>query len=343
MTDCLRPFHHSIIQENRQYIMGFAILCIMFCHNSIELGKFWVICKQIAQFGVDIFLFLSGYGLARSYMTKRTGFLKRRLKRIIPSYLMVAVPFILIWSVVNPGSFLEKIWDYSLISFYVNGNLSEWYIAVLLLLYALYPLFFDISNRILPAAMICILIWLVSLFVGYGPIQLPRNLRIINEIFVIRIPVFILGTTYYIHENRFNQGRISVIMQIVFASILALIFCVRFKMNNHYWTLIRMLFTPLAISCSFVFASFIERAPNEIKRIFAFLGEITLEVYLIHEELISLGMRAISHFFHFFISTNQFWNSIFNIIVAILTCLLAAFCIRMKQTFLDSNHNPGKT
>lgn len=60
-------WHYSLgaLSSERQAIMGFSILWIMFFHSSCDCSNFPVIAiiKQFGNLGVDIFLLLSGIGL----------------------------------------------------------------------------------------------------------------------------------------------------------------------------------------------------------------------------------------------------------------------------------------
>ena len=67
--------------ENRTETMGIAMLMVLLYH----LKGTWFYPGFL---GVDIFLFLSAYGLSRSYKTNTLGiFYKRRLNRVVPLYL----------------------------------------------------------------------------------------------------------------------------------------------------------------------------------------------------------------------------------------------------------------
>jgi peptidoglycan/LPS O-acetylase OafA/YrhL len=76
--------------------MGIAILWIVWFHtlsfNPFLIGNLLTFFKSIGYFGVDIFLFLSGFGLITGWVNKQytiTAFYKRRLLRIMPAYWVV--------------------------------------------------------------------------------------------------------------------------------------------------------------------------------------------------------------------------------------------------------------
>jgi peptidoglycan/LPS O-acetylase OafA/YrhL len=76
--------------------MGIAILWIVWFNtlsfNPFLIGNLLTFLKSIGYFGVDIFLFLSGFGLITGWVNKQytiTAFYKRRLLRIMPAYWVV--------------------------------------------------------------------------------------------------------------------------------------------------------------------------------------------------------------------------------------------------------------
>lgn len=87
------------IQRNlsayRNEIKGIAILWVIFFHAQLGLTGAVNIVQQIGYGGVDIFFFLSGYGLYHSLEKDADPgrYLARRGLRILPAYL----PFCLVW------------------------------------------------------------------------------------------------------------------------------------------------------------------------------------------------------------------------------------------------------
>ena len=76
--------------------MGVATLLIIWFHSAIlmEPDSFLGRIKSISDIGVDIFLFASGAGVYFA-LHKYDGFwpyMRSRLLRVLPAYLLVAVP-----------------------------------------------------------------------------------------------------------------------------------------------------------------------------------------------------------------------------------------------------------
>lgn len=76
----------EFISKNRTYLMGIAMILVVIYHAfSCVYNPIGVL--NIGYVGVDIFLFLSGFGLASSFeKNKISNFYKNRFTRIYPIY-----------------------------------------------------------------------------------------------------------------------------------------------------------------------------------------------------------------------------------------------------------------
>ena len=207
-----RPmFHLGWISEYRGRIFGVSILLIIMHHFGEDLASaiasglasadtikafcmvnYW---RYVGSIGVEIFLFLSGMGLYYSFSRDpRIGmFYKKRIIRIIPAYLIVAVLF---WSIKDfhiqhlpVTSFFR---DVSFISFF-SGVYTLWYIGFILTMYLFFPIFYIVIYRSPSSKLgMVILLELYLLFVF--------TLRIISpvlfgrvQIALLRVPIFLIG------------------------------------------------------------------------------------------------------------------------------------------------------
>ena len=82
----------SLISKYRGQLMGFAILIVALFHSSIvhtnDLVDFFCFSGDM---GVDIFFFLSGFGMYYACLKKQTygQFMKKRMVRIVPAWFLV--------------------------------------------------------------------------------------------------------------------------------------------------------------------------------------------------------------------------------------------------------------
>ena len=134
---------YGALSKYRGFLMGFAILWVMYFHIPLkfatEVG--WFI-HRIGFYGVDIFLFLSGLGVYYS-LTKRPnvlGFYKARLVRILPAYIIVACASYCLLRL-DRASALDFFYYISGIGYWTRHARFDWYIPTQLAFYLITPLF----------------------------------------------------------------------------------------------------------------------------------------------------------------------------------------------------------
>lgn len=141
------PYCLDSISKYRNHLMGLAMLYVMLFHTTITKAQygdgilyFFVKCGNS---GVDIFIFLSGLGMAYS-LTKNFNimeFYKKRILRIYPDY----IPLVGIYSLVcwKKGlcSMILVILNCAGISFWISESsyAFNWYIPAIIVFYLLAP------------------------------------------------------------------------------------------------------------------------------------------------------------------------------------------------------------
>ena len=143
------------ISRYKGALMGIAILIVVYghlfyYHSGLKDYTELNITEWYTVGSVDIFLFLSGFGIYHSLKKNADPlrFMQRRLERLLPSYL----PFILVYC-------LFMLWADQMNKWQAVGNLTtfgwwaqiggqfNWYIPTLVGLYLLSPLFFAVIER----------------------------------------------------------------------------------------------------------------------------------------------------------------------------------------------------
>lgn len=99
----------GLLSRNRAGLMGIAILLVMACHAEFRIPIWRILyplytVQRLLYGGVDIFFFLSGFGVCRSLDRNpdAAAFFGRRLRRVYPIYLPLAVLWVIAWSVLTP-------------------------------------------------------------------------------------------------------------------------------------------------------------------------------------------------------------------------------------------------
>lgn len=159
------------ISRYKSQLMGIAILIVVYghyfyYHSGLQSYQFLNITMWYTIGSVDIFIFLSGFGIWRSLSKNGDPlqFMQRRLGRLLPSYL----PFIFLFC---GFCFLTGTMN----KFQVLGNLTtfgwwaqmggqfNWYIPSLIVMYLLSPLFYRIIEAYGRKSLWAIpVMWLIS-------------------------------------------------------------------------------------------------------------------------------------------------------------------------------------
>ncbi len=323
---------NNAISKYRGELMGIAILLVMYSHNSLEFpGIVHNINSgliMLSQSGVDLFFLLSGFGCYYS-MEKDSNplaFYKKRLLRIVPAYVIVVFLFGIYSIFLRGASIASYLWTYSLISFFTDAVLHEWFIASIIVTYLVYPIIYYIvkKNTINVYLLLTIAYLYIALF-GAGLIHMPHNMVIVSDIFITRVPAFLVGTMLAIDGNYAKKVKPILQKVIVMLGIAAAIVCLAaFKLKvSHSWTIIRVLFLVLVLAIVVLWTNIRNRINNHfievVAKFLCTIGAFTLEMYLIHEKSLS-----IIKYFLWWLPVNQYcFYFIINALSVVITILLA--------------------
>lgn len=249
------------IGKNRTYLMGWAILFVL-CYHFLGCTRNFLGDFNIGYVGVDLFLFLSGYGLTKSYQkNKLSVFYERRVKRMFPLYAIVTI----ILTILNRDkSLLHFIANLSSISFWIsNGEYRiDWYLQSLFGLCLLFPLFFRLAAKI-SNIVICLLVCGIVLYYF-------KSFYISHWWYACllgRIPIFMLGIHLYQFAPCVRYLRYFILGGAV------LFFPVYMNINQFLGISL------LALPIIFILLYFRKCLCEKINALLKFLGLITLELY----------------------------------------------------------------
>lgn len=167
------------ISAYRTFLMGLSIIMIMFFHNLWVRDVIWL--KPVnffGDFGVDVFLFLSGFGIVRSLRNNNLkSFFKHRFIRIIPLCVICGLAkFLVSHYIINN----DELWGWQ--TFF---GFDLWYIKAILILYFLSPFFYrNLAKYGFAILSLSFIIAIVAIhFTSNGFVCL----------FAPRIPVYLIG------------------------------------------------------------------------------------------------------------------------------------------------------
>ena len=269
------------IGKYRTVLMGFSMIMVFLLHAQSEklgfmpTGLLGTVCSK-GNRGVDMFLFLSAFGLCFSLKKNdlKTFYLNR-FKRIIPTWWVVLVSIHVIGIFVGskfdgyvyPHSIIDMFFWYTGLGYIFNQCFYDWYIPMLLVFYLLIPFINRLSrNNVLLMILLSIpLIWLYkeSGYLSYLSLSITR------------IPIFLLGVLFFkdTEQNKYHLFLMTCV--ILWLYIFAFSFFWKVPGVIQDGPLLPIFMGLLGFIISLKYLRFIEV-------FLSFVGTISLEFYLIH-------------------------------------------------------------
>lgn len=261
-------------------IMGWAALLILFYHLfpvprtqdvHANLLRYFV---TTAYVGVDIFFFMSGYMAYYSDTSHYFRYVKRKILRIYPMFLVFGI--IAVWM----GKLaLKKSWltFLGLDLFLQGGGSFLWFIPSLIIFYLAAPLYLRLARAVGNGRTLFLSLasWLgLMLLLEQGMSQHSAN------IFLCRIPVMLIGFSLAKYEGRWGMGAKLIIGILLLASGVLLTW--NFGFRNKLDFLISDSFYVIALPHILGTVFLADVLFSTFKsRIFERIGRISLELYCV--------------------------------------------------------------
>ena len=294
MVNSKKKPSYKLISTYKTELMGVASISVLIGHAGTAIIADTGVVSLIPKIATLIctlmymFFFLSGFGcyysLNKSNNTRR--FYANRIKKVLLPYLEISLIayaikyFVLEFSV---SKFIEAMF---FISFWMK-NEGAWYIAVVLILYAIYPLLYNIQKS--PKGklnIIAMLLIILSITLALGYIKEPWKYNV-NYSYIGHFGGPLLGAFCFIvgslvAEESLNLNEYSYLLVMVMAMIWPLS-----KLNptirySSSISLIASVF--LGMSGVFIFPLGFQRMPQKVKEkslsFLRIMGGWTLELYL---------------------------------------------------------------
>lgn len=278
------------LSRYRGELMGAAIFFIVLFHAPLARADAFFGLRRCGNIGVDMFLFLSGIGLWFSWVKTPSFrlFYKRRLLRIFPAWLIVASLYYIPRFNWQTGSVIDLIGDITINwDFWLHDEGTFWYIPAIMMLYLWAPLYMWLvqkspAYRWLPVLMMvwCICVqWVTPIHQAVGHI----------EIFWSRLPIFFLGINvgeWVRQDRRMESPAIWLLVVTFLATASACIYLEQVKHGRFPLFAERMIYIPLTVSMLLLLCELFSRTPQWFNKASAFLGTISLELYLLHAHFV---------------------------------------------------------
>ena len=293
----------SDLSRYRGELMGIATLMVVMFHIGVQRTSPFFGLHRIGNSGVDIFMLVSGIGMWYSW-TKSTNpstmqFFKRRYARIYPVWIIVALAFYGMdyltvrqrsTSLVDLAGDVLLNWGY-----WLNADYSFWYIPAIMMLYIFTPAYLRLIIRhpvyrwlpVLAMVWSCVVQWVPPVHGAVGHV----------EAFWSRIPIFLLGINLgqAVKENRTIEGGGVWMPVVTFVFTLGVsIYLEQFYYGRYPLFIERMIYIPMVISGALVVVSLLNHAPGWLNWSLAYVGTLSLEVYLVHEHFVHVYVRKLA-------------------------------------------------
>ena len=277
------------ISRFRAEQMGAAMFFVILFHVALDRGDPFYGLRRCGNVGVDIFLFLSGVGLWFSWVKTPDvrRFYRRRLLRIVPTWLVVSTAFYLpdylgarrfSRSIVDLIGDITINWD-----FWLHDELTFWYVPAIMALYLVAPWYMRLVQsrpiyRWLPLLMVvwCVMVqWVLPIHHAVGHL----------EIFWSRVPIFFIGINFgeLVRTRRQLPGESVWLLLLTFLMTFGTCLYLEQVRHGHFPLFVeRMLYIPFTVCTVLVMNRIFRRTPQWVNSAFRFVGALSLEAYLIH-------------------------------------------------------------
>lgn len=298
-------FPISVTQE----LKGLGILTVVFAHFAYMLvtnADFLFPLSIIAGVGVDLFLFMSGYGLTVGMLKKPLPIFEFYKRRVIKIFIPFWVALILIFAanaifldIHYPVPYMIQ----SLLGWFPTAegfddvNSPFWYITWMMMFYVLFPLIFSTKRPWLSAIILAVIATLIGV---YNPLNIGDNWlhRLHTVAFSLGIVfAWILFETkdkenkFVAHLKEF-RNKAKIMPYIIIALMLGVVVYMSLHTTANHWpTLTAILgkgyfvdqLTSIILMFAFIVIFSLKKFDNKFLSIY---GLYSFEVYLIHWPLI---------------------------------------------------------
>lgn len=253
-------------KSNRSYIMGVAILWVVLFHSGMFPEFYGIKDVYILKLffangylGVDIFIFLSVFGLCHSFKGHSLlTFYKRRFMRLFPMYWVYLAVMVMAFPMIIGGHNLRFVLLQmtGMASFF--SERIEWYIPFLILIYIAFPLIYRVFVFLSKKHLVNICV-VLTIFLLRWSSKIPMD-----DYCLDRIPVILLAMQTYqfwdMPERYLKTFGWAVLAILLFTNNIALIFSVLIPVSL-------FLLSMTDVTLPFY-------------RTFSWIGKYTLEIYL---------------------------------------------------------------
>ena len=328
----------QLVSKHRSAIMGFAILWVMLFHLRVPTDLAAVdFFRSIGYGGVDIFLFLSGFGLYYSLSRKNFDirkYYKSRFFRILPEFWVVLSVVYLAQMDFSFRSFSSLICRATTLGYWIGLRDESWFISCIVFLYAIYPVYFRLFKKYgIKASFFFIGAGLSLMFIYALTCILCYNNKNFGGFIILtyaRIPIFFIGAIFgHWAKDGCNIELTNKLKKIGLSSAIIAFIILIFFMNFFHSKLqtCSLAYLPYIVITPvlcILLAKFFEKNKT-VDKIFTVIGLMSLELYLCHIFIYKL-------FFDFIDFLDKDSSNILTMLISFLAAYVLYFINRKILT-----------
>lgn len=266
----------SLLSKHRKELMTIAMLWIAIYHSSFPINSKLIsfALSKCGYGGVDLFLFLSSFGLYYAYKNYQGywKFIRRRLLRILP----YSIPFFVLVFLSGKMQLNEMIEFVLGVSLFFRTDKLYWFVSFILFLYVLTPFYLKAFNKSPLFATI------ISISITFVICLLINNLTFTYIFF--RIAVYALGFYFgYLNDHKVKSKIFYITFVILFVFGWIFLYYMYHNFGNDIEHVYPFLFiTPGAL----MILAFLLDKINIFNKVFVYMSEYTFVFYLLHSEIL---------------------------------------------------------
>ncbi|MDL2227682.1 acyltransferase [Odoribacter sp. OttesenSCG-928-L07] len=283
-------FHHIApmnIGENEFYFSANLVKEFLHLIGSEPFEIINILFSFLGHYGVQLFIFISGYGLAMSMLKKNSKwmtFVVDRLKKLYPLLLTGIIVYIL-WTVVYKVHFIGN-YEWSALkhkllfihTFLPNEGLSIvgpwWFFGLIFQLYLFFPFVYKLikkynSRAFLIICLICYIWIFISqyFYVNLKEVDLLQNIP-------GHLPEFAFGILFALNKDKKINNIFGILAAVVFV------------LGNYFHALFPFTFLSITYLCMWAFNSSLLKKENVdkkyVKRFLAYFGSLSMVLFAVH-------------------------------------------------------------
>ena len=191
----------ALTKDLTTHIKGFAILGVLFAHIGYALvqdQRFLFPLSVAAGVCLNLFLFVSGYGLTQSMRQKELSigtFYKRRLDKILIPFWMTLIPFFVADALILHIQYTWTEIAQSFLGFfpradlYANVNSPLWYITFIIACYLIFPLVYTKRVPVVSSLLMALIGYIITFQL---PLPVRQSVLSLYQTHILALPIGML-------------------------------------------------------------------------------------------------------------------------------------------------------